>query len=154
MITDTLPKPQVQASQLPVHISHFLQNCKKGKSSKKDLSLLKNDITGSELIVKILDTLQLSASDIDKKCRDVYEKNFNIQPVGNITENLKKFLSTMYFAPDFHVNHSQRLDFKKVLKMIEPGRCPATTVTARPRCSPGRTDRPIRRPRACRGSLA
>ena len=30
------------------------------------------------------------ASDIDKKCRDVYEKNFNIQPVGNITENLKK----------------------------------------------------------------
>jgi len=29
MITDTLPKPQVQASQFPLHISYFLQNCKK-----------------------------------------------------------------------------------------------------------------------------
>ncbi|MGV7223396.1 MAG: hypothetical protein ACQ9MH_17935 [Nitrospinales bacterium] len=77
MITDTLPKPQVQASQLPVHISHFLQNCKKGKSSKKDLSLLKNDITGSELIVKILDTLQLSASDIDKKSRVITQPCLN-----------------------------------------------------------------------------
>ncbi|HYX05223.1 MAG TPA: hypothetical protein VE912_00680, partial [Bacteroidales bacterium] len=36
-ITCFLPKPQVQASQLPVHISYFLQNCKKGKFPKKDL---------------------------------------------------------------------------------------------------------------------
>jgi len=40
-----LPKPKVQASQLRLHISHLLQNCKKGKSPKKDLLLLKNDIT-------------------------------------------------------------------------------------------------------------
>jgi hypothetical protein len=25
-----LPKPQIQASQFPLHISYFLQNCKKG----------------------------------------------------------------------------------------------------------------------------
>ena len=30
-----LPKPQVQASQFPVHISHFLQNCKKTNPLKK-----------------------------------------------------------------------------------------------------------------------
>jgi hypothetical protein len=51
-----LPKPKVKASQFSVHISYFLQKCKKGKSPKKDLPLLKNDITGSELTVKILDT--------------------------------------------------------------------------------------------------
>jgi len=38
---DTLPKQQVQAFQLPVHISYFLQNCKKSKPTKKDLPLLK-----------------------------------------------------------------------------------------------------------------
>jgi hypothetical protein len=54
--TDFLPKPKVKASQFQVHISYFLQNCKKGKSPKKDLPLLKNDITGSEPTVKILDT--------------------------------------------------------------------------------------------------
>ena len=32
-----LPIQQVQASQFSLHISYFLQNCKKGKSSKKDL---------------------------------------------------------------------------------------------------------------------
>jgi len=53
---DFLPVQQVQAFQLPVHISYFLQNCKKGKSPKKDLPLLKNDITGSEPMVKMLDT--------------------------------------------------------------------------------------------------
>jgi len=37
MLRDTLPKPQVQASQFPMHIPYFLQNCKKGKPSKKDL---------------------------------------------------------------------------------------------------------------------
>ena len=46
--TDTLPVQQVQASQFSLHISYFLQNCKKGKPPKKDLPLLKNDITGSE----------------------------------------------------------------------------------------------------------
>jgi hypothetical protein len=40
-----LPKAQVQASQLPVHISYFLQKCKKAKTTKMDLPLLKNDIT-------------------------------------------------------------------------------------------------------------
>jgi hypothetical protein len=42
-----------------LHISYFLQNCKKGKSPKKDLPLLKNDITGSESNVNMLDTLQI-----------------------------------------------------------------------------------------------
>jgi len=51
-ITDILPKPQVQASQLPVHISYFLQNCKKGKPGEMDLPLLKNDITTFELALK------------------------------------------------------------------------------------------------------
>ena len=45
MITDFLPKAQVQASQFPLHISHLLQNCKKGKPRGNDLPLLKNDIT-------------------------------------------------------------------------------------------------------------
>jgi len=39
-----LPKTQIQAFQFQVHISYFLQNCKKGKPPKKDLPLLKNDI--------------------------------------------------------------------------------------------------------------
>ena len=38
---NTLPKPQVQAPQFQLHISYFLQNCKKGKPSKKDLPYLK-----------------------------------------------------------------------------------------------------------------
>jgi len=38
------------------HISYFLQKCKKGKPDEMDLPLLKNDITGSEPTVKILDT--------------------------------------------------------------------------------------------------
>jgi len=45
MYTDTLPSLQVRASPLKVHISYFLQNCKKGKSGGMDLVLLKNDIT-------------------------------------------------------------------------------------------------------------
>ncbi|MCJ7539575.1 MAG: hypothetical protein MUO88_07920 [Desulfobacterales bacterium] len=53
---DYLPKAQVQAFQLPVHISYFLQNCKKDKPCKKDLPLLKNDITTSELAFGIPDT--------------------------------------------------------------------------------------------------
>jgi hypothetical protein len=32
-----LPKAQVQAFQLPVHIPYFLQNCKKGKPGEMDL---------------------------------------------------------------------------------------------------------------------
>jgi hypothetical protein len=39
--TDFLPKAQVQAFQLPVHISYFLQNCKKGKPGEMDLPYLK-----------------------------------------------------------------------------------------------------------------
>ena len=61
LITDFLPKAQVQPSQFQVHISYFLQNCKKGKSPKKDLPLLKNDITGSEPTVNFLDILQKHA---------------------------------------------------------------------------------------------
>ena len=34
---DFLPKPQVKAPQFPLHISYFLQNCKKGKPSEMDL---------------------------------------------------------------------------------------------------------------------
>jgi len=53
---DYLPKPKVKASQSPVHISYFLQKCKKDKPFKMSLPLLKNDITGSEPTVKMLDT--------------------------------------------------------------------------------------------------
>jgi hypothetical protein len=56
LITDTLPKPQVQASQFQLHISYLFQNCKKGKPDEMDLPLLKNDITGSEPTFKIQDT--------------------------------------------------------------------------------------------------
>jgi len=55
-IKDFLPKSQVQESQFQVHISYLLQKCKKGKPCEMDLPLLKNDITGSEPTVKILDT--------------------------------------------------------------------------------------------------
>jgi hypothetical protein len=41
---DSLPKAQVQAFQLPVHISYFLQNCKKANPDK-EFAPLKNDIT-------------------------------------------------------------------------------------------------------------
>jgi hypothetical protein len=51
-----LPKPKVKASQFPIHISYFLQKCKKGKPRKISLPLLKNDITGSEPTVKMFDT--------------------------------------------------------------------------------------------------
>ena len=51
-----LPIAKVKASQFPVHISYFLQNCKKGNPSEISLPFFKNDITGSELTVKILDT--------------------------------------------------------------------------------------------------
>jgi len=44
-IPNILPKPKVKASQFQVHISYFLQNCKKGKPCEMDLPLLKNDIT-------------------------------------------------------------------------------------------------------------
>jgi len=56
LITDNLPKPQVKASQFPLHISYFLQKCKKGKPGEMDLPLLKNDITDSESTVKMFDT--------------------------------------------------------------------------------------------------
>ena len=53
-----LPKQQVKAPQFPLHISYFLQKCKKGKPGEMDLPLLKNDITDSELASGIVDTLQ------------------------------------------------------------------------------------------------
>jgi hypothetical protein len=34
VITDIMPKTQVQESQFPLQISYFLQNCKKGKAQK------------------------------------------------------------------------------------------------------------------------
>ena len=40
-----LPKAQVQQSKFQLHISYFLQKCKKGKPSETDLPSLKNDIT-------------------------------------------------------------------------------------------------------------
>ena len=43
--TDVLPKPKVKASQFQVHISHFLQNCKKGKPGEMDTLFFENDIT-------------------------------------------------------------------------------------------------------------
>jgi len=49
---DTLPKAQPGADSYWLHISYFLQNCKKGKPSKKDLPLLENDITTFELALK------------------------------------------------------------------------------------------------------
>ena len=51
-----LPKAPVKTDHFKMHISYFLQNCKKGKPGEMDLPLLKNDITGSEPTVKILDT--------------------------------------------------------------------------------------------------
>jgi hypothetical protein len=56
--TDFLPYSQVQTSQFPLHISYFLQNCKKGKSGEMDLPSLKNDITGSEPAFGIANILQ------------------------------------------------------------------------------------------------
>jgi len=41
LIADFLPEPRVQASQMSVHISYFLQNCKKGKPSEMNLPYLK-----------------------------------------------------------------------------------------------------------------
>jgi len=32
---DFLPKPKVQASQFPLHISYLLQNCKKANPRKR-----------------------------------------------------------------------------------------------------------------------
>ena len=51
-----LPKAQPEMALSILHISYFLQNCKKGKPDEMDLPSLKNDITGSEPTVKMLDT--------------------------------------------------------------------------------------------------
>jgi hypothetical protein len=56
LITDTLPKAQVEAPQFQVHISYLLQKCKKWQTHRNKFALLKNDITTSEPTVKILDT--------------------------------------------------------------------------------------------------
>jgi hypothetical protein len=40
-IADTLPKAQVQQSKFQLHISYFLQNCKKSKPGEMDLPYLK-----------------------------------------------------------------------------------------------------------------
>ena len=53
LITRILPYSQVQTTQFQVHISYFLQKCKKGKSSEMELPLLKNDITSSEPAIGI-----------------------------------------------------------------------------------------------------
>jgi hypothetical protein len=45
LITDILPKAQVEAPQFQVHISHLLQKCKKDKFPEKEFALFKNDIT-------------------------------------------------------------------------------------------------------------
>jgi len=43
--TDFLPKQQPEVSSCWLHISYFLQKCKKGKSHQMDLPYWKNDIT-------------------------------------------------------------------------------------------------------------
>jgi hypothetical protein len=53
LITDILPKAQVQASQFPLHISYFLQKCNKGKPSKKDLPYLKTISQPIETLPKL-----------------------------------------------------------------------------------------------------
>ena len=45
MHEDILPVQQVQAHHFQLHISYFLQKCKKGKPSENDLPLLKNDLS-------------------------------------------------------------------------------------------------------------
>jgi len=44
-----LPKPKVKEFQFQVHISYFLQKCKKGNPYEMDLPFLKVDITTFEL---------------------------------------------------------------------------------------------------------
>jgi hypothetical protein len=56
LTADILPVQQVQVPQLRLHISYFLQNCKKGKSGEMDLPLLKNDIRTFEFTFKMTDT--------------------------------------------------------------------------------------------------
>jgi len=56
VIKDTLPEQQPKVDQLQLHISYFLQNCKKGKPGEMDFPSLKNDITGSESTFKMTDT--------------------------------------------------------------------------------------------------
>ena len=51
LITDFWPEPQVQATQFQVHISYFLQKCKKGKPGEMSLPFLKNR---SEVFYRIL----------------------------------------------------------------------------------------------------
>ncbi|MGI9536415.1 MAG: hypothetical protein ACR2PB_05055 [Desulfocapsaceae bacterium] len=51
-----LPVQQVQAPKFSLHISYFLQICKKGKPGEMDLPLLINDITTSESTFKMTDT--------------------------------------------------------------------------------------------------
>jgi hypothetical protein len=53
IITGFLPKQQPETEPRSVHISYFLQKCKKDKPCGMDLPLLKNDITGSEPISKL-----------------------------------------------------------------------------------------------------
>ena len=58
MHEDILPVQQVQASQFPLHISYFLQKCKKRQNPEKGFALFKNDITGSEPAFGIANILQ------------------------------------------------------------------------------------------------
>jgi len=53
LMTDFLPKAQVQAFQFPLHISYFLQKCKKGKPSKKNLPYLKTISQPIETLPKL-----------------------------------------------------------------------------------------------------
>jgi ribosomal protein S8 len=66
-----LPYSQVQTPHIPVHISYFLQNCKKGKSPKKDLPYLK---TISQLLNPLSDSryiAEIKSAD-NKKGRAIY----------------------------------------------------------------------------------
>ena len=61
---DFLPKAQPEAISFWLHISYFLQKCKKGKPDEMDLPLMENDITTFELASGIANNssnLQLSS---------------------------------------------------------------------------------------------
>jgi hypothetical protein len=51
LITDTLPYSQVKAHHFQLHISYFLQKCKKGKPGEVDLPFFENDITTIDPVV-------------------------------------------------------------------------------------------------------
>jgi hypothetical protein len=57
ILTDSKPVISYQSSNLkPIHADYIYHKNEKSKPGEMDLPLLKNDITGSEPTVKVLDT--------------------------------------------------------------------------------------------------